>query len=195
MIIASNNKNKILQLKEILPNYDLKSLKELGLDIDIEETGKTFEENSLIKAKTIYLKTHDSVIADDSGLCIKEFNDWPGVETHRFLGDNATNLDRNNYILNKMKDLDYKHRVCVSVCVITLIDKLGNEYVFRGELKGHISREIRGLNTFGYDDIFELDNGVNMAELTNEEKYNYSARAKALKKLKDFILNNPDVKL
>lgn len=195
MIIASNNKNKIAQLKEILPNFNLVSLKDANINIDVEETGATFEENSYIKAREIYNLTKESVIADDSGLCINKYNGWPGVETHRFLGDTANSIDRNNYILNRMKDVPYNDRGCVSVCVITLIDKLGKAYTFKGELIGHISSNIRGLNTFGYDDIFELDNGKTMAELTNEQKYCYSARAKALNKLKEFLENNKDTKL
>ena len=195
MIIASNNKNKILQFKEILPNYNLKGLKESNIDIDVEENGATFEENSFIKAREIHNITHDSVLADDSGLCIAEYDNWPGVATHRFLGEDASAIDRNNYILDRMKSLPYDKRVCTSVCVITLIDKLGQPHVFRGELVGHVSTEIRGLNTFGYDDIFELPDGRTMAELTNQEKYEYSARANALKQLKDFVVANPDIKL
>lgn len=195
MIIASNNKNKILQFKEILPNYNLKGLKESNIEIDVEENGATFEENSYIKAREIYNITHDSVLADDSGLCIAEYDNWPGVATHRFLGEEATAVDRNKYILERMKDLPYEKRVCTSVCVITLIDKSGKPHVFRGELIGHVSRDIRGLNTFGYDDIFELPDGRTMAELTNQEKYEYSARANALQQLKDFVVNNPTIEL
>ena len=195
MIIASNNKNKILQLKEILPSYNLKSLSECGINVEVEETGKTFEENSTIKAKAIFDLTHDSVIADDSGLCILEYNNWPGVETHRFLGENSTHIERNDFILNKMKNLDYNKRKCVSVCVITLIDKKGNVYSFKGELYGHIAKESKGNNSFGYDDIFELDNGVVMAELTNEEKYKFSARAKALELLQNFIALHKEIEL
>ena len=195
MIIASNNKNKILQFKEILPNYNLKGLKEAGIEIDVEENGATFEENSYIKAREIYAITHDSVLADDSGLCIAEYDNWPGVATHRFLGEEASAVDRNKYILERMKDLPYERRVCTSVCVITLIDKSGKPHVFKGELVGHVSTEIRGLNTFGYDDIFELPDGRTMAELTNQEKYEYSARANALQQLKDFVRDNLDLLL
>ena len=195
MIIASNNKNKIQQFKEILPNYNLVGLRECGIDIDVEENGKTFEENSYIKAKAIYDLTKESVISDDSGLCIPIYDNWPGVETHRFLGDNSTPRERNEYILNRMKNLEGSDRKCVSVCVITLIDKLGKAHVFKGELTGVVSKEIRGLNTFGYDDIFELPNGKTMAELTNEEKYKYIPRAKALNKLKEFISNNSDINI
>ena len=195
MIIASNNKNKILQFKEILPNFNLKGLKDAGIEIDVEENGETFEENSFIKAREIYNITHDSVLADDSGLCIAEYDNWPGVATHRFLGEEASATDRNKYILDRMKSLPHEKRVCTSVCVITLIDRLGKPHVFRGELVGHVSTEIRGLNTFGYDDIFELPDGRTMAELTNQEKYEYSARANALKQLKEFVDNNPEIKL
>lgn len=195
MIIASNNKNKIQQFKEILPKYNLLSLKEYGINIDVEENGKTFEENSYIKAKAIFDLTKESVLSDDSGLCITNLNNWPGVETHRFLGENSTGRERNEYILNRMKNMEGSERDCVSVCVITLIDKVGNIYTFRGELNGVVSKDIRGLNTFGYDDIFELPTGETMAELTNEQKYKYSARAKALAKLKEFVDSNQNVEL
>ena len=194
MIIASSNKNKILQFKEIMPNYNLIPLKEANIEVHVEETGATFEENSYIKARAIYNLTKDSVVADDSGLCIHLYDNWPGVETHRFLGE-STSTDRNRYILNRMKDVEYKDRGCTSVCVITMIDKSGKAYTFRGELFGHISTEIKGFNTFGYDDIFELDNGKTMAELSNEEKYKVSARANALSKLKEFLEANKDIEL
>ena len=195
MIIASNNKNKILQFKEILPNYNLKGLRESGIEIDVEENGTTFEENSYIKAREIYNITHDSVLADDSGLCIAEYDNWPGVATHRFLGEDASSIDRNKYILDRMKNLPYEKRVCTSVCVITLVDRAGKPHVFRGELVGHVSQDIRGLNTFGYDDIFELPDGRTMAELSNQEKYEYSARANALKQLQDFVATHHDIEL
>ena len=195
MIIASNNKNKIVQFRDILPNFNLVGMRDANINIDVEENGKTFEENSYIKARAIHNISHDSVVSDDSGLCIDIYDGWPGVETHRFLGDDASSTDRNNYILDKMKNLDGIDRSCTSVCVITLIDKGGKAYSFRGETKGKISREIRGLNSFGYDDIFELSDGRTMAELTNAEKYNYNARARALNKLKEFVESNKDVEL
>lgn len=195
MIIASNNLNKIKQFKEILPNYNVCGLKDMNINIDIPETGSTFEENSYIKAREIFNITHDSVLADDSGLCIALYDNWPGVSTHRCLGDNASATDINNYILERMKSVPYKDRVCMSVCVITLIDKSGKAYTFRGELKGHVAKEMRGLNTFGYDDIFELDNGKTMAELTNAEKYEISARAKAVAQFKEFIEQNKNIEL
>lgn len=192
MIIASNNKNKIIQFKEILPEFNLTCMEENGINIDIEETGETSIENSLLKAKTIYALTRNSVIADDSGLYIDLYDGWPGVKTHRFL-ENSTAKQRNEYILKKMKDVGYINRSCKSICAISLVDKDGNEYIFVGELNGHISNEICGENSFGYDDIFELSDGRTMAQLTNDEKYKLSARAMALNKLRDFLRSHPNI--
>lgn len=107
MIFASNNKGKLKEIREILKSYEIKSLKEASIDVDVEEDQDSFYGNALKKAKEIYEIAKVPVIADDSGLCIDVLNGWPGVMTHRFLGENAGDDDRNTAILDKM--MQYKN--------------------------------------------------------------------------------------
>ena len=102
MIAATNNKGKLKEISDILEEFKVYSLKEKGIDIDVLEDGKTFLENAKKKAIEVYklAKSNEGVIADDSGLCIKALNGFPGVETHRFLGENATDRERNEYLIN-----------------------------------------------------------------------------------------------
>lgn len=191
MILATNNKNKIKEIKNILSNYELKSLAEVNVNIDVEENQNTFYGNAAKKAKEIYEVTKQSVIADDSGICIDYFEGWPGVMTHRFLGDNATDKDRNLAILDKMKDLKGEERKASVVCSLVLYD--GHAYIEgKGVLHGYIPTSPRGDNGFGFDEIFEIYddkveknfNGKTLAELTSEEKNILSARYLAAVDLK-----------
>ena len=110
MIIASNNKGKIAEIKKLVPNQTIQSLQEANINIDIEEEGETFYDNALKKAQTIYELTHESVLADDSGLCIPYFDNWPGVQTHRFIS--GSDSERNEYIINKCQNLSSQERIC-----------------------------------------------------------------------------------
>ena len=183
IIVATNNEGKIKEIKQILKDYELVTLKEIGLELSVEENGNTFKENALKKAKEVFKITNIPSIADDSGLCIDILNDWPGVKTSRFLGNAASQEDRNDYILEQMKDKDGEKRNAKVICSIAYVDGQ-NEFVVEGIIKGKISEETRGNNGFGFDCIFELDNGKTLAELTNEEKNKISSRKIALEKLK-----------
>lgn len=182
MIIASNNQGKINEIKNLLTNYKIQSLKEANINIDILEDGKTFYDNALKKAKEIYNITQTPVLADDSGLCIKTLNNWPGVETNRFL--KGTDRDRNNYILNKMKDIPKDKRTCEFMCTLIYYDGT-NIIEGKGVLQGAISETPKGNNGFGFDEIFLLENNKTLAELSLEEKNKISARHKALVVLKN----------
>ena len=186
MIFATNNKGKLQEIKDILKEYQITGLKENGIDIDVEENGKTFYENALIKAKYIYKLTKIPTLADDSGLCIDKFNNWPGVMTHRFLGDNKTDKERNNAIIDKMKNLSKEDRKASVVCSLVYYDGI-TPIEATGEIDGFISEEIRGEFGFGFDPIFELHNKKTLAELTEEEKNEVSARALAAKQLKKIL--------
>lgn len=185
MIVATNNKGKLEELKKIFNEFQLYSLSEKGIDIDVVEDEDTFYGNALKKAKEIYELVNEPVIADDSGLCITAFNDWPGVFTHRFLGENATKTDRNNAILDKMKDLK-EERDAKVVCNLVYYDGV-NTIIGEGIINGKISLSRRGENGFGFDEIFEIENGKTLAELTKEEKNKISARALAAYDLKQKI--------
>lgn len=182
MIVATNNKGKLEEIKKILNRDNIYSLKDKNINIDIIEDGKTFLENAKKKAKAIYDLTKEAVIADDSGLCINALDGFPGVNTHRFLGDNATDIDRNKYLIQEVNK--YSDRTCQFICVIVYYD--GNEYIeAKGILNGSISDEIRGSNGFGFDSIFTLSSGKTLAEISSKEKNQISARYQALKVLKD----------
>lgn len=183
IVAATNNPGKIREIKEILNDYEVISLKEAGIDIDVEETGNTFMENSKLKARAIAKLTDEVVLADDSGLLVKSLNDFPGVKTHRFLGENATDEDRNNYIIEKLEGKEGEERKAEAVTSVTVIidDK---EYTVNGITEGIITKEPRGKNGFGFDPIFELDRGKTLAELPKDQKNNASSRRKALNKLR-----------
>lgn len=186
MIFASNNIGKINEIKSIFKDYDIKSLKETGIVIEVEEDQDDFYKNALKKAKEIYDLAKKPVIADDSGLCIDILDNWPGVMTHRFLGKDATDTDRNNDILEKMKDYKMEKRKAHVVCKLVYYD--GSSIVTgTGVLEGKIAYEKRGEYGFGFDEIFELRNGKTLAEILPEEKNKCSARSMACIDLKKKI--------
>ena len=184
MIVATNNEGKLKEIKNIFKEYKLYSLKEKNILIDVEEDCNTFLGNATKKAKEIYDLVNEEVISDDSGLCIDILNDWPGVLTHRFLGENTTKEERNLAILDRMKDYSGDERKAKVVCKIVYYD---GEDILVGEgiLNGRISKEIRGVNGFGFDQIFELENGKTLGELIEKEKNKISARYLALMDLKN----------
>ncbi len=186
IVVATNNKGKLKEIKEILNGYELLSLEEIGANIKVEEDEKIFKGNALKKAKEVFKVTNIPCIADDSGLCIDVLNGWPGVETARFLGKEASQEDRNRYILEKMIGKTEEERKAKVVCDIAYVDS-GNEIVVEGIIKGRISEAERGNNGFGFDSIFELDNGKTLAELSEEEKNEVSSRRIAIEKLKKFL--------
>lgn len=181
MILATNNKGKLKEIREILSEYKIYSLKDKNIDIDVIEDADTFLGNAVKKAKEIYNVVHEEVIADDSGLCIKALNDFPGVLTHRFLGEDATDEMRNMELIKKAtKAGDRRAQV---VCVLVYYD--GSDLIVgKGVIDGYIAHECRGNNGFGFDPIFELENGKTLAELTPEEKNMVSARRLAAEDLK-----------
>lgn len=188
IILATNNKGKVKEIKELLNDQEIKTLKEMNIKIDIEENGDTFEENALKKAREIYKLTNTPCIADDSGICIKELNGFPGVKTARFLGDNASQEERNNYLIEKLKGMPKEKRKVDFITCIAYINKNGEEKTFTGVLEGYIAENPRGYNGFGFDEIFELEDGRTLAELDSEEKNSISSRKIALKKLKEYII-------
>lgn len=182
MIFATNNKGKLQEIKDIFNDYEVYSLKEKNITIDVEEDADSFYGNAYKKAKEIYELAKEPVIADDSGLCINELNDFPGVLTHRFLGEDATDADRNNALIEKTNSLST--RDAKVVCVLVYYDGQ-NVIVGEGIIEGKISTSPRGENGFGFDPIFELPNGKTLAELTSEEKNKVSARSLAAINLKE----------
>jgi len=181
IVIATNNKGKLSELRQILEphGFTVRSLADEGIDIDVEETGTTFEENARIKAGAIYKMTGKPVIADDSGLEIDWLNGAPGVYSARY----AENGKRREKVLEKLKDVPYEKRGAKFVCCICYIDGKGSEKFFRGECAGKIAFENKGTNGFGYDPIFEVNKDKTMAMLSDAEKNAVSHRGNALREL------------
>lgn len=184
IVMATNNQGKLKEVKDILKDYEILSLKDLNCNIEVEEDKDTFEGNSLKKALEISKLLKIPCIADDSGLCIEKLGGFPGVKTARFLGEDASQEERNNYLIEQLKEK--KNRKAMIVTVMTYVDEQKNKTVVaRGELYGYIAKEKRGNNGFGFDEIFELENGKTLAELNSEEKNEISSRKIALEKLKE----------
>lgn len=181
MIFATNNEGKLRELKEIFGDKNIISLKEIGVNIDVVEDQNSFYGNARKKAIEVFNLVKIPVIADDSGLCINALNDFPGVMTHRFLGTNKTDKEINDALIKACSNL--KDRSAKVVCCLVYYDGV-NEVVETGEINGNITLEARGINGFGFDPIFELDDGRTLAELDSDTKNICSARYLAAKKLK-----------
>ncbi|HJD86633.1 MAG TPA: RdgB/HAM1 family non-canonical purine NTP pyrophosphatase [Empedobacter falsenii] len=187
LIFATHNNNKVKEVTKMLPSYlSMKSLTAIDFFEEIEETGETFEENALLKAKTIFNKTGKNVFADDSGLVIEALDGAPGVYSARYAG---TGKDEDN-IAKALKELDGKtNRKAYFISIFCLILN-GKEYFFEGRVNGTIATEIMGDNGFGYDPIFIPDGfSKSFAQMTPEEKNAISHRGNAIGKLNDFLTN------
>ncbi len=182
ILVATNNQGKIKEIKEILKDYEFLTLKEIGYEIEIEEDQATFEGNAKKKAKEIAEATNMPCIADDSGLCIEILDNWPGVYTARFLGEDATEQQKNEAIIEKMKGRKGEERKAKVKCVVAYYEK-GTFLIGKGEVEGSIAEQIRGERGFGFDPIFEIENGKTFAEISQEEKNAISHRKRALENL------------
>lgn len=186
IILASNNKDKVKEVKEILKGYDIISMKEVGIDVDIEENGTTFEENALIKARAIMKLTGQITMADDSGLEIDYLNKAPGVYSARFMGHDTSYDIKNKALIQKLEGVKESDRSGRFVCAIAVCFPDGREIVKRGTMEGLIAEEIKGDNGFGYDPIVYLpEYGKTSGELAPEEKNKISHRGKALALIKE----------
>lgn len=195
IIVATGNQGKIKEFREILgeSNYEFLSLHDIGLaDFEIIEDGETFEENALIKAKTIANKVGKMVLADDSGLEVDYLDKAPGVYSARYLGEDTPYTIKNNYIIEQLQGVPDEKRTARFVCVIACAFPDGDSFTVRGTVEGRIAYEEKGDNGFGYDPIFYVPElGVTTAELPADEKNAISHRGRALRamyeKLKDTL--------
>lgn len=187
LVIASNNQNKIREIKQIIGDKFTKiySLKEIGVEVDVEETGATFFENSLIKAKAITEITGKASLADDSGLVVDVLGGAPGVYSARFAGEPCNDENNNDKLLKLLEGVKYEDKTARFVSVVTLYYPNG-EYVFsEGSVEGHVLSERRGDGGFGYDPLFYCDKlGKTFGEASQEEKNLVSHRANALSELR-----------
>lgn len=184
IIFATGNKDKVREIKGIFGDlpYEILTMKEVGIDVDPEENGATFEENALIKARAVAEFSGDIVMADDSGLEIDYLDKAPGVLSARFMGHDTSYDVKNNALLEKLDGVPFEERTARFVCAIAAVLPDGTEYVVRGTMEGYIGDKIAGENGFGYDPIFFLkEYGCTSAEISEEEKNAISHRGNALR--------------
>lgn len=184
IVVASRNKGKIEEVKEILKDFKVVSIKELNIDVDVEEDKDTFEENAIKKAETIssMLDRDKMCLADDSGIEIEYLDGFPGVYTKRWF--KGTDRERNLEIIKKLDGVSKENRKITFITAIAVSDGI-NTICEVGTIEGFVAMNLRGENGFGFDEIFELKNGKTLAELSIEEKNSISARKIALEKVRD----------
>ena len=183
VILASQNQHKLVELSAILSQlgFEIALESEYGLHVDVDETGTTFEENSLLKAEAVMKASGMPVLADDSGLMVDALDGAPGVYSARY-GHKSSDAERIAYLLENLKDGPAERRTAKFVCVITCLWPDGREIVARGECPGRILYEKHGAGGFGYDPVFYLpEYGMTYAELPPEKKNEISHRGNALR--------------
>lgn len=193
IIFATGNEDKMKEIRMILADagYEILSMKQAGIDIDIVEDGTTFEENAIIKATAISkVKEAEGciVLADDSGLEIDYLNKEPGIYSARYEGVDTPYEIKNRIILDRLKDVPDEKRTARFVCAIAVAYPDGRVDTRRGTIEGRIAYEPAGENGFGYDPIFYVPElGKTTAELDPEEKNNLSHRGNALRAIREII--------
>ena len=192
ILFATGNKNKMIEIRNIMADLDWEvlSMKEAGIDVEVEENGETFEENALIKARAIANVVKDAIVlADDSGLEIDFLNKEPGVHSSRFMGVDTSYTVKNQHILELLKEAEGEARSARFVCAIAAVLPEQEEKVVRATIEGQIAKEIKGEEGFGYDPIFYVPElGCTTAELSMEQKNKISHRGKALAKMKELLI-------
>lgn len=183
LLLATQNPNKVLELKRLSHNHlDVVSLKDLNIQEDVEETGKSFEENARLKALWAYQKTGIPCIADDSGLEITALNNEPGIYSARYLGEDTAYSIKNQIILERMQDQSDRSARFISVVCLVLGEN--DVHCFEGIMPGSIDFEAKGSNGFGYDPIFLPENhSLTYAEMDLQLKNSLSHRGQAFRKV------------
>lgn len=191
VVLASKNPHKLVEIGRILEKLDIQLVleSELGMDIEVEETGATFEENSLLKAKTVMQATGLPGLADDSGIAVDALDGAPGIYSARYgFDDTLDDWGRLLLLLKNTEQVPDGQRQARFVCVITLVTPEGGVLQARGEAHGELLRQPVGRNGFGYDPIFYYPPlGKSFAELSPEEKNRVSHRAVALNKMYEML--------
>lgn len=190
IIFATTNENKVREVNMMMEDFDVElcTMKAAGVDVEIVEDGTTFEENAVIKAKTVMEITGEIAIADDSGLEVDYLDGAPGIYSARFLGEDTSYDIKNNYIIDKLKDAKGKDRSARFVCAIAVAFPNGEVVTCKGTIEGLIAYEQKGKNGFGYDPIvyvpeYEMTTG----EMAPKLKNSISHRGKALEQMKEIL--------
>ena len=185
VVLASKNKHKLVEISKITEKFGMELIlqSELGVDIDVEETGTTFEENSFLKAEAVMKATGLPALADDSGIAVDALNGEPGIYSARYgFDDTLDDWGRLELLLKNTEKVPDGQRQAQFVCVITMVTPEGQTIQARGEIHGELTREPRGENGFGYDPIFFYPPmGMTTAEMPSEAKNEVSHRGNALK--------------
>ena len=188
IIFATGNAGKIKEIQSIMADTGMEvlSMKEAGIQIDVEENGSTYEENALIKARAVAGQTDCIVMADDSGLEIDYLNKEPGIYSARYMGEDTSYRIKNQNLIDRLEGVPDEKRTARFVCAIAAILPDGRELTTRACIEGRIGYEEKGENGFGYDPIFYVPRfGKTTAELTEEEKNQVSHRGQALELMKE----------
>ena len=188
IIFATGNEDKMKEIRRILadPSLEILSLKDAGIHADIDENGKSFEENAMIKAEAISKMTGEIVLADDSGLEIDYLNKEPGIYSARYMGEDTSYHIKNANLIQRLEGVPDEKRTARFVCAIAAAFPDGRRKTVRAAMEGRIGYEEKGENGFGYDPIFYIGER-SFAEYSDEEKDRISHRGKALRQMAEEI--------
>ena len=184
VVLASQNRHKLEEIQAILSRYDMELVleKDLGLCIEVEETGTTFEENSMLKARAVMEATGLPTIADDSGLAVDVLGGEPGIYSARYLGRDTDYNYKMGYIIDRLKDTPWEARTARFTASVAAVLPDGTSYTATGHMEGYIGYEIAGENGFGYDPFFYLpEYQMTSAQISPEQKNAISHRGRALR--------------
>jgi XTP/dITP diphosphohydrolase len=186
LIFASNNKHKAEEIKSILNHvFQIVTLKEAGIDIDIPEPHETLEENASEKSRVIFELTQSDCFSEDSGLEVYALGGAPGVKSARYAGEQSNDTNNIAKLLREMNGIENR-QACFKTVISLIID--GKEFLFEGKCEGHITKEINGNNGFGYDPVFLPDGQEKtFAQMSMQEKISLSHRKKAVEQMAQFL--------
>ena len=187
LILATGNQGKVVEMATLVgPDVEVLSIKDLALPSPAE-TGETFEENAIIKARAAASASGIVAVADDSGIEVDALGGAPGVRSARFAGENASDADNTALLLERLQGLPQDKRAARFICVISVATPDGEVESFRATLEGWVREEPRGTGGFGYDPVLTLPDGRTVAELSPDEKNAVSHRGKAMEKALPYI--------
>ncbi len=195
IIFATENQGKMREIRSILSDLkaEILSMKEAGITVEIIENGRTFDENALIKARTVAAAISEeedvAVLADDSGLEVDYLNKEPGIYSARYMGEDTSYEEKNQNIINRLEGVPKEQRTARFVCAIAAVFANGESFLTKETIEGYIGWEPAGENGFGYDPIFYVDEyNCSTAELPAEVKNQLSHRGKALRAMKEKLV-------